>query len=110
MVVIQLAKLDRPFALGGLAAGSVMQVQLCLGSNRQVVPGDFELLFSFRYEWAHRESRQQALEIVVKQVKVGLLGTESVGGVSLQFLLRGVSFDWKGTPFFQSASHNIHNV
>lgn len=72
--------------LGALPPHSVRSGRICLAVGQSLREGDYNLLFVFRYRSAVGGVRSVSFVAVEKKIRVGLLGTESVGGFSLRLV------------------------
>lgn len=89
--------------LPSLAPHQDYQGQLSLTVGPQVHEGDYNLLFAFRYHTG-TGGKDIAVVTVEKKVRLGVLGTESVGGFSLRLvalLLPGLLF-WMVLQLFHA--------
>jgi hypothetical protein len=90
-------------SLGPLAAGQTLGRRLLLCAGATIAEEDFNLLFVARYRWSEGDRERTSFAAVEKKVRLGLLGTESVGGFSLRlvaFVLPGLLF-WMILRLFQ---------
>jgi len=84
------------FPLGDVPPGGVARRVLCLRTGGEVVEGDYNLVFTLTYRRPADGGPERAGFVqAVQAVEVGVLGTESVAGVSLRLLallLPGILF------------------
>ncbi len=82
--------------LGDVPPGGIARRALCLRTGREVVEGDYNLVFTLTYRRSADGGPERAGFVqAVQGVEVGVLGTESVAGVSLRLLallLPGILF------------------
>jgi hypothetical protein len=86
---------DKPIAWGLLAAHSVTSKNLCLRSGSDVVVGDFNILFTFNYEWQHEKATRRSFTAVEKKLTVSLFGSDNIAGVPISlagFIVPGLFF------------------
>jgi hypothetical protein len=91
------ADFGKTLLVGQLPARSTAPRKLCVSTDSQINVGDFNVLFTLKYEWnagasatetateptAATTTTRQAFVSVEKTLKVNLLGSESVAGVPL---------------------------
>ncbi len=96
-------------AIGSLPAqsdtGSIDAVDLCL-TSAAVMNGDYNLLFTLRYDWPAKQGLAHGVLSSEKVIKTAFLGTDSLAGVPLAlvgFIVPGLLFwlalDWWKTPW-----------
>jgi hypothetical protein len=73
----------RSLNVGEIKPRSTVTHKLCLTTDSEINVGDFNALFTVKYEWDAGGARRQSFVSSEKTLKVNLLGSESVAGVPL---------------------------
>lgn len=69
--------------LNPVEASPAFHYKLCLKSQANITAGEYNLLFTFNYQWTKDNKSQTAFMSVEKPVKVNLLGSDSLAGIPL---------------------------
>lgn len=80
---------------GTMSAYSVRSKLFCLRSDSNIVVGDFNLLFTFTYDWQREKAERHGFVAVEKTMKVNLFGSESIAGIPISlagFIVPGLFF------------------
>jgi len=78
-------------------------LNLVTTKNREIVVGDYNLLFTVQYQWTDNNGVHGSVVTAEKPLKVNLLGTDSVAGVPLAlagFIIPGLFF-WIAIRLFE---------
>jgi len=81
--------------LDSVESGAAFHKELCLKSKADITAGEYNLLFTFNYEWSENDKIQTAFTSVEKPLKVNLLGSDSLAGIPLTLaglIVPGVCF------------------
>jgi hypothetical protein len=81
--------------LDSVESGAAFHKELCLKSKADITAGEYNLLFTFNYEWSKENKIQTAFMSVEKPLKVNLLGSDSLAGIPLALaglIVPGVCF------------------
>ncbi|HEU4506943.1 MAG TPA: hypothetical protein VFR78_01805 [Pyrinomonadaceae bacterium] len=77
-------KLDqRHIQLDPAESSSAFYNKLCLKSKADITSGEYNVLFTIKYQWTKDDKLQTAMTSVEKTVKVNLLGSDSLAGIPL---------------------------
>jgi hypothetical protein len=82
---------------GDVPANSSVNCKLYLVTTRyrEIIVGEYNLLFTFQYQWRDNNGVHKSVVTAEKPVKVNLLGTDSVAGIPLAlagFIIPGLFF------------------
>lgn len=78
-------------------------LNLVTTKDKEIVVGDYNLLFTFQYQWQDNNGVHGSVVTTEKPVKVNLLGTDSVAGIPLAlagFIIPGLFF-WIAIRLFK---------
>lgn len=78
-------------------------LNLVTTKDKEIVVGDYNLLFTFQYQWQDNNGVHGSVVTAEKPVKVNLLGTDSVAGIPLAlagFIIPGLFF-WIAIRLFK---------
>jgi hypothetical protein len=74
---------DKPLDLGPLNAHEVKAYTFCIRSGPEISVGDFNIPFTFEYEWPRGDAARRSFVTSEKTLKANLFGSDSVAGVPL---------------------------
>lgn len=78
-------------------------LNLVTTKDKEIVVGDYNLLFTFQYQWQDNNGVHGSVVTTEKPVKVNLLGTDSIAGIPLAlagFIIPGLFF-WIAIRLFK---------
>lgn len=105
---------DNSFTETEISPHTTLPHPLCVSTDTEIEVGDFNIVFSLKYDWIDNGITRQSIVTNEKTIKANLFGSESVAGVPLAlagFIVPGLFFWifvrlWR-VPWNQEASKEL---
>lgn len=72
-------------ALGSVAAHAVLNHRFCVATKSVIKVGEFNILFTFKYDWRLANGTATSVVTYEKPIKLNIFGSDNVAGIPLAF-------------------------